>query len=758
MPSESMDFNSFSSSSTFSSKDVCSYNESQVGWWKSDKLSKGHDSNEVNIIANRHESSLFSSSLSDLFSRKLRLSANNALYGQSVDAIASHYDEERLFDSLEELEARIIGNLLPNEDDLFSGVTDDHIVRDSTCDDIDELDLFSSVGGLDLGDDDNSSSRVKNSVILSEARNSQLGLCNTSVARENSSRTLFVRNIDSDVEDSVLKALFEQFGDIHTFNPSCTHLGFVMISYYDIRAAQNAMRALQNRLFGCRKFDICYSTPKDSSSKKGVNQGKLAVSLYDSSISNIELHRIFNVYGEIKEIHENPHSQLHKSIEFYDFRVAETALRALNRNDATMKKLKVEPSNFTDSESMIRPIHPDFEQTECSLCLHQKNPPLTPTTSLQGLHGVNKSGSMDAARIVGALSAMHAPSIETAFNHGISSSVPNTLPSLIKVKSVGNQCEFTESSSPSQLNFDTRASLPFHPHSLPGHHVKWSNSYQPPRPMWQNSPSYFDGICAATTLQRLNQYPMSPSHMISTVLPTNNTTFLSNITPHCVDFVPHNIPNFGLNFHNQRSMVFPGRNHMINTFDTHKRGRSRRNVGASNLADAKRFELDIDCIKRGEDSRTTLMIKNIPNKYTSKMLLAVIDEKLDKGTYDFVYLPIDFRNKCNVGYAFINMTSPGLIVPFYQVFNGKKWEKFNSEKVATLAYARIQGKEALIAHFQNSSLMNEDKRCRPILIDTDGPNAGIQVPFPIANKHGRMRSNIHDDNPPNFGKFKPSSD
>lgn len=62
-----------------------------------------------------------------------------------------------------------------------------------------------------------------------------------------------------------------------------------------------------------------------------------------------------------------------------------------------------------------------------------------------------------------------------------------------------------------------------------------------------------------------------------------------------------------------------------------------------------------------------------------------------------------------------------------QAFNGKKWEKFNSEKVATLTYARIQGKTALIAHFQNSSLMNEDKRCRPILFHTDGPNAGDQV-------------------------------
>lgn len=64
---------------------------------------------------------------------------------------------------------------------------------------------------------------------------------------------------------------------------------------------------------------------------------------------------------------------------------------------------------------------------------------------------------------------------------------------------------------------------------------------------------------------------------------------------------------------------------------------------------------------------------------------------------------------------------------FLQSFNGKKWEKFNSEKVASLAYARIQGKAALIAHFQNSSLMNEDKRCRPILFNTDGPNAGDQV-------------------------------
>lgn len=66
-----------------------------------------------------------------------------------------------------------------------------------------------------------------------------------------------------------------------------------------------------------------------------------------------------------------------------------------------------------------------------------------------------------------------------------------------------------------------------------------------------------------------------------------------------------------------------------------------------------------------------------------------------------------------------------------QAFNGKKWEKFNSEKVASLAYARIQGKVALVTHFQNSSLMNEDKRCRPILFQSEGQEAADEVQLVI---------------------------
>lgn len=88
--------------------------------------------------------------------------------------------------------------------------------------------------------------------------------------------------------------------------------------------------------------------------------------------------------------------------------------------------------------------------------------------------------------------------------------------------------------------------------------------------------------------------------------------------------------------------------------------------------------------------------------------------------FDFFYLPIDFKNRCNVGYAFINMTAPSCIPALVEEFHGRRWPKFNSEKVCRIAYARIQGKMALVQHFQNSSLLHEDKRCRPVLFTLNG--------------------------------------
>ncbi|CAD8120387.1 unnamed protein product [Paramecium sonneborni] len=124
------------------------------------------------------------------------------------------------------------------------------------------------------------------------------------------------------------------------------------------------------------------------------------------------------------------------------------------------------------------------------------------------------------------------------------------------------------------------------------------------------------------------------------------------------------------------------------------------------------FQIDID--KICDDDRTTLMIRNIPNKYSQSMLLENIDIN-NKDTYDFFYLPIDFTNKCNVGYAFINFIDTKYISKFFIEFQGKKWKQFNSEKICEITYARIQGVEQLQGHFQYSTIMQEkDNKLKPI--------------------------------------------
>lgn len=147
--------------------------------------------------------------------------------------------------------------------------------------------------------------------------------------------------------------------------------------------------------------------------------------------------------------------------------------------------------------------------------------------------------------------------------------------------------------------------------------------------------------------------------------------------------------------------------------------------------DKYKYALNIAKVKNLEDTRTTLCIRNIPNKYTQELLLNAIDEN-HKGKYDFFYLPIDFKNRCNLGFAFINFIDHQDIVHFYEIWNNRKWELFHSEKVCEIAYARIQGKEALLNNYiQKNPSMVDDKQYRPALFFSDGPNVGKPEPFPM---------------------------
>ncbi|KAL6840365.1 hypothetical protein ACP4OV_030175 [Aristida adscensionis] len=165
-------------------------------------------------------------------------------------------------------------------------------------------------------------------------------------------------------------------------------------------------------------------------------------------------------------------------------------------------------------------------------------------------------------------------------------------------------------------------------------------------------------------------------------------------------------------------------------------------------------EADTPELAPERDTRTTVMIRNIPNKYSQKLLLNMLDnhcihtneriaaegEGQPFSSYDFVYLPIDFNNKCNVGYGFVNLTSPEAAVRLYKAFNQQPWEVFNTRKICQVTYARVQGLEALKEHFKNSKFPCDSDEYLPVAFSPPRDGKNLTEPVPIVGRSPAVSS------------------
>jgi hypothetical protein len=136
----------------------------------------------------------------------------------------------------------------------------------------------------------------------------------------------------------------------------------------------------------------------------------------------------------------------------------------------------------------------------------------------------------------------------------------------------------------------------------------------------------------------------------------------------------------------------------------------------------------------------TAMLRNIPNKYSQAMLVEQL-HKGYKGDIDFLYLPVDFKNKCNVGYCFLNFRSPEACARFVSEFHGMesriKLPGFNSKKVCEVSPARVQGCEGNVRRLRSSPVISQllDKpEWMPQLFDEQG----TPLAFPV-KEDGKVR-------------------
>merc|ERR1712070_954627 len=139
-----------------------------------------------------------------------------------------------------------------------------------------------------------------------------------------------------------------------------------------------------------------------------------------------------------------------------------------------------------------------------------------------------------------------------------------------------------------------------------------------------------------------------------------------------------------------------------------------------------------DVVDVEETEANTLIMQNIPNRYSRNMLLALFDECGFQNLYNLVYLPTDFMTSVNFGFAFVHLVSSEAAQRPKAKFHGFSEWSCNSSKICAVDFCAEQcGLDALIKRYQNCPVMHElvpDEYKPALFLD------GVRTAFPPPTK------------------------
>ncbi|KAH6636087.1 hypothetical protein F5144DRAFT_591361 [Chaetomium tenue] len=181
--------------------------------------------------------------------------------------------------------------------------------------------------------------------------------------------------------------------------------------------------------------------------------------------------------------------------------------------------------------------------------------------------------------------------------------------------------------------------------------------------------------------------------------------------------------------------------------------------------------VDVNRIRDGIDVRTTIMLRNIPNKVDQAMLKRIVDES-SWGKYDFMYLRIDFANDCKLVSAHSSHPCNLIDGPFLVLVTPSSTSWISSMPEATNAgiasrATRSPRSPTRFGFHADASKPSKGKivwfrsfvtapSCwRRLIIDPRPDLAGQEEPFPEPDNQSKMKRSC--ENAEHVGLFTPNA-
>jgi hypothetical protein len=164
-----------------------------------------------------------------------------------------------------------------------------------------------------------------------------------------------------------------------------------------------------------------------------------------------------------------------------------------------------------------------------------------------------------------------------------------------------------------------------------------------------------------------------------------------------------------------------------NKLSTKTDGRSRASTTCSFLSSGL-TSCEGDDEEENRVQLTTVMMRNIPKRFSRHQLLDLIDDQGFATCYDLLYRPLDFTKRVFHSYAMINFISTGEAKRFMRHFNGFSDWKIPSSKVCKVSWSDdVHGFELNVARYRNVCEMHESVKdeLRPVAFRN-----GKRIPFP----------------------------